>query len=695
LFKNIDKYGLERKVDGNLGFTYRVVSSPLNKKPEAVVANALGSQFKNKDEDANVTAVKQSLAGSSVSENKKSQLSGPSSKRHKITASGNPAFGGIGNMNNMAGSSVGSLTPYYRILEGIINEDDWTTKRLLYRDIYSYDLAGAVVDLFANLPFSDFNLTGIEDKGILNTYREAIADLPLRTMLPAITVDYLVNGAFLGSLDYRDSKFKYLFPFNLDDATIQNLGLFIGDPIVDITLPRQMQSVLSITGDPRVDALKAKLPDYIKNTDKSNKIQLDPETTMYIPRGGMSTANMGSSFFNRILTIHLVEKALIKGTIESAQRRQRAIMHIQAGIDGVWEPSNEELTQIANLVLAADLDPISGIVVTRNGVQFSDIKAGADFWNWTEIFDFATTAKLECLGVNEGILKGDSSFNTLEAALSSFMDNVNTTRDVITNKVFEDKLFKIVAKDNGFYKTEKEQEQGNSVLSSTQKVEYINPLTVTAAKTDDDGREYNMPSILWERQLKPRADTDYLQILETLESKGIPIPLRLYAAAGGENIDELIGAMDSDAELQIQIADNKKKLIQEAKKEKVEKFLNIENIDMYDEDEGGMDFGMDRGGMDYMSDMGNESEPEPMSEEPSEDVGETASSLNKTINHGVLSNANKARHITELDNLYGPRVRDSEGRRRPMTAEMKKHIEEKANQQINTALKNLSKKGGL
>ena len=695
MFKNIDKYGLERKVDGNLGFTYRVVSSPLNKKPEAVVANALGSQFKNKDEDANVTAVKQSLAGSSVSENKKSQLSGPSSKRHKITASGNPAFGGIGNMNNMAGSSVGSLTPYYRILEGIINEDDWTTKRLLYRDIYSYDLAGAVVDLFANLPFSDFNLTGIEDKGILNTYREAIADLPLRTMLPAITVDYLVNGAFLGSLDYRDSKFKYLFPFNLDDATIQNLGLFIGDPIVDITLPRQMQSVLSITGDPRVDALKAKLPDYIKNTDKSNKIQLDPETTMYIPRGGMSTANMGSSFFNRILTIHLVEKALIKGTIESAQRRQRAIMHIQAGIDGVWEPSNEELTQIANLVLAADLDPISGIVVTRNGVQFSDIKAGADFWNWTEIFDFATTAKLECLGVNEGILKGDSSFNTLEAALSSFMDNVNTTRDVITNKVFEDKLFKIVAKDNGFYKTEKEQEQGNSVLSSTQKVEYINPLTVTAAKTDDDGREYNMPSILWERQLKPRADTDYLQILETLESKGIPIPLRLYAAAGGENIDELIGAMDSDAELQIQIADNKKKLIQEAKKEKVEKFLNIENIDMYDEDEGGMDFGMDRGGMDYMSDMGNESEPEPMSEEPSEDVGETASSLNKTINHGVLSNANKARHITELDNLYGPRVRDSEGRRRPMTAEMKKHIEEKANQQINTALKNLSKKGGL
>jgi len=690
MFKNISKYGLEKQVDGKLGFAYRVVSSEL-KKPEAVVANALGSSLQNKNisSEKNLKAVEQRLSECSATE----KLPSPSGKKkHKVTASGVPAFGGIGNANNMAGSSVGSLTPYLPILDGIINADDWVTKRKIYRDIYSYDLAGAVVDIFANLPFSDFNLVGIDDKGVLDTYASAIANLPLRSMLPAITVDYLVNGAFLGSLDYRDSKFNYLFPHNLDDAIIKNLGLFVGDPIVDVKLPPQILEVLDITGDPRIDALKEKLPPYMtSDRNGNNVIQLEPEYTMYIPRGGMSTANMGSSFFNRILTIHLVEKALIKGTIESAQRRQRAIMHIQAGIDGVWEPTNEELTQIANLVLAADLDPISGIVVTRNGVQFSDIKAGSDFWNWTEIFDFATKAKLEALGVNEGILSGDASFNTLEAALSSFMDNITYTRELISNKVFEEKLFKIVAKDNGFYKENKT----GAVLSTIdepKKVEYINPLTILAVNNnkDEDGREYNMPTILWERQLKPHADTDYMEILQRLEEKGIPIPLRLYAAAGGENIDDLIKAMDNDAELQIKIAENKKALIEDAKREKVLKFLNVEGADSFDE--GGFDnndFGGDNFGSDNFGDD-NFSDNEPSGEE--ENPENTLSSSVNNINKGILSSANKARHITELDNLYGPRIRDSEGRRRPLTPEMRKHIEDKANQQISDALKKMSEK---
>lgn len=640
MLKNIDKCGFYKTFDGKIQF------SPKNSNPNSKKDAAVGT----------VVTASQLLEKQSEKENKKSTESVVKNitdkKKYKTTS----AFAGAVNTGlggGVSAFSFGTTTPYNRILDGIINEDDWQTKRKIYNDIYTYDLAGAVVDLISNLPYSEFNLVGIDDPAIIEGYEKAIAGLHLDQLMPAITTDYLVNGAFVGSLNWDDvnSRFTALMPHSLDDCEVIDVGIFGAEPIINLELGDAFNEVLAKRGDPRIDRVLDNLPDYLKNGITSGTIELNPATTMYIPRRGKSDTNLGYSYFNRILTIHLLEKALIKGTIETAQRRQRAIMHIQAGIEDSWEPTAEELSDLASYFQAADLDPISGIVVTRNGVNISDVKQGHDFWAWDETFDFATNAKMRALGVNEAILSGDASFNTLEAALSSFIDNIATIRNRLTQEVFTNKLFAITAYKNG-YKVDKNS-KATEVLSK------VNPLFKTKAANINsnidigDLSQYQIPQVQWVKQLKPKADKDYLDILNDLSEKGIPISLRMFAAAGGENIDDLVAGMDDDNDLRLEIAEKKKELIDDAQKDKTERLLGIENID--------------------------EILPQP----EADDDGFTAKLEAYTReNAGIINNKKKFRNLAKLDEIYGVREYDNAGHRRILTATRKKQLEDKIHKQM-------------
>ena len=652
MLKNIDKCGFYKSFDGKIQFSKKVTSSNQNKTSVGAVRTGT-EKLKNQ-----------------INSSKKVESTNIDTSKHKYQTTSAFGFGGNSGtgMGGITAQALGTSTPYMRVLDGIINEDDWITKRKIYSDIYTYDLAGAVVDLISNLPYSEFNLMGIDDPAIIDGYNKAISGLHLDQLMPAITTDYLVNGAFVGSLNWDsvNSRFSALMPHSLDDCEITDIGLFGAEPVIDLTLGDTFGDLLSKRGDPRIDRLFNNLPDYLREGAAQGTIQLNPITTLYIPRRGKSDSNIGNSYFNRILTIHLLEKALIKGTIETAQRRQRAIMHIQCGIEDSWEPTSEELNDIASYFQAADLDPISGIVVTRNGVNISDVKQGHDFWSWDETFDFAVNAKMRALGVNEAILSGDASFNTLEAALSSFIDNISTIRDKLTREVFTNKLFAITAYENN-YKLNKKS-NNNQVLSSI-----VNPLfnrhitTVASPSMSNldigDLSQYAIPTVQWVKQLKPKADKDYLDILNQLSEKGIPISLRMFAAAGGENIDDLVASMDDDNDLRLEIADRKKELIDDAIKDKTEKYLGIENID----------------------------ELLPQSPDNDNEMYAKLEAYTKE-NQGIINNKKKYRNLAQLDEIYGVREYDNTGKRRILTSTRKKQLENKIHKQIAEAYVSLDEK---
>ncbi len=207
--------------------------------------------------------------------------------------------------------------------------------------------------------------------------------------------------------------------------------------------------------------------------------------------------------------------------------------------DDNWEPTAEELNAIVSLFQQGDLDPLGAILATRQSVQPSEIRQGGDFWKYTDILGDTTSIKLRSLGISEAFLSGDASFNTGEAALSVFIESIRSYRDMLTHRVFTNKLFPIIAVVNNFRRTDQKQNAADRTA-----IQY----------NVNDSSKLIIPSVKWHKSLAPHTDRDTLDILTTLTDKGVPIPLRMWAAAGGISENDLLQDLKEDKDFKAKIA---------------------------------------------------------------------------------------------------------------------------------------------
>ena len=414
----------------------------------------------------------------------------------------------------------------------------------LYRNIYDYDtVAGTAVDLIVTLPFSDIHLVHPDQK-ILDIYEESLDRLRIVQQLPLLAAEYYVIGFVVASLIFDDKAGVWddmviHSPETIDIDPIPVQGF---DPKINFMVPKKLKQFLR-SKDPRdVDARSVMPEALIKKLMSSKSVPLEPLNTLYLPRKSHPN-DLGTSYFLRIIPLYILEQTLTYGTLISARRRQRAIMHITVGLDDVWEPTIDEIQTITEMFVQADSDPQGAIVGTRTGVQVDEVRQGSDFWKISEEGDYLTQAKLRALGLNESFLSGDATYSTMEVALSVFVESLRAFRDDFTQRIFYHKLFPTLAKANGFIKR-------------TQ-AELSHRIRIVRGKHEET--EYQMPEVHWAKQLKPEADMNYLDVLEKVEEKGVVIPLRTWAAAAGMSLKNLLAAEEDDIEVRKKIKDWKKK----------------------------------------------------------------------------------------------------------------------------------------
>lgn len=333
-----------------------------------------------------------------------------SSANNIATAAGfagpSPLAGGIG---ADIGGPVLSGIDTAPVLSGIIDitgsRHHDLNKRLLdmYRDIYYFDsVAGATVDMYANLPFSDYTLGGLDDKD-LEKFNESLNLLSILTLLPEITIDHLVLGAHISIpiFDAERKVFKDLMPIAPDACEYVIPPLYNQDPIIEYKLEERYSAFFKSKSN-RVQELIAQLPKNLINSLQKGKFELDPLTTIWLPRRTLTGA-LATSYFKRLLLLHLTEKSLWRGTLIESQRRIRSIVHIVCGDDS-WEPTPEDMQYINQLFLNADIDPLGAYVATRNGVQATELKQGGEFWKVFDTWGDTVPAKFRSLGVSEAFL---------------------------------------------------------------------------------------------------------------------------------------------------------------------------------------------------------------------------------------------------------------------------------------------------
>lgn len=415
------------------------------------------------------------------------------------------------------------------------NENFLTT---YYRDCYYYDsVAGSTVDIIANFPFSDYTLTGIEDSDI-PVFSESLSRVNIRSLLQEISTNYMVDGAFIGSLVYNktDKVFQDVMVHDAMNSTISQNPFYAVDPVISVNSANALNEFLGM-GSPYVEQMMKAYPRGLLDTFRSGSVVLDPLTTLFMQRRGLRDRTH-ASFLKRLLPVYMLEKLLYRGTLVEATKRLRSTSHITAG-DDVWEPNNAELSAILADFQRSELDPLGAWVITRNGVQINEIRPGGDFWKWSDNIDTFTPFKLRALGISEAFLSGDASYATAEAAISIFMDNMDAFRQNLTHRIFSSKLFPLVAVLNGLYKNPKEARQVRGPQDLMYNLGNIKNLRI--------------PEIRWHKSLEGENKESEFDMLEKLSDKGFVVPLKMWAAAAGVDISMMMRDLEEDQEIKRQI----------------------------------------------------------------------------------------------------------------------------------------------
>lgn len=270
-------------------------------------------------------------------------------ERNRVVASGGAETASItggsmfngftsgGMLNSRSMSYInGAMAQYDTLLSGLISEDEENLYRF-YRDMYHYDsVAGSAVDLLSTLPFSEFTLVGM-DKEKIATYQTSIERLSFKTILPEISVEYLVMGKFIGSLVVKASKkvFTDMMSHTPENATITPSPFMSVDPIIRMKQSQAVREFLA-SDDKRLREIREAMNGSFLRALRAEEMVLDPATTLFLPRKTFATDIKGTSFLKRVLPVYLIEKTLYRGTIIEAGRRQRSLLHLEMGESGEW-----------------------------------------------------------------------------------------------------------------------------------------------------------------------------------------------------------------------------------------------------------------------------------------------------------------------------------------------------------------------
>lgn len=451
-----------------------------------------------------------------------------------------------GGFQNTSMSSMPIEIDIDPLLKDIVFSEDLEQKRLIeriYKDIYYNDpIGGSTVDLTAAMTFSDFNLGGISDPKASEIFKETLDRLNVRTLLPDASIDYQVTGAFVGSMPYSEARntFVDIIPYQHANCKIDPLPFYSQDPIITTAMPESFKQIMK-SDSPRVSKLREYLGENISSQLTQDALELDPLSTLYIPRKTFSTS-AGVSYYRRILPIWLLEKNLFRGTLVESARRQRGILHLTLGDGDQWEPTLSEMQVAMDLFQNADADPLGAVIATRMGISTDEIRQGGDFWKVTDLWDQTSQAKLRALMVSEAFLSGEASFSTGDTGLTVFIEYLRQYRDVMTYRMFYNKIFPLVSALNGFTVNRhgKLVKKGN-LLSQVD--------IMRNHETLQDGSKLLIPSVHWSKSLKPEGDGSYMDMLQQLSEKGIPVPMRAMAAAGGFNLEQLLAGQEDDFRL--------------------------------------------------------------------------------------------------------------------------------------------------
>lgn len=155
------------------------------------------------------------------------------------------------------------------------------------------------------------------------------------------------------------------------------------------------------------------------------------------------------------------------------------------------------------------------------------------------VYDLTMDEGSEPAFVANGIVV-HNSYSTAESAVNSFTDSMLSFRQFLTYKIFQSRIFPLIAVLHNLYKDKRRSFSDDASIG-------------TIYKNLGNINNLKLPTIQWHKSLEGKDSESQFDMLERLSEKGFVIPLRMWASSAGLDMSALMRDLAEDAQLKAEM----------------------------------------------------------------------------------------------------------------------------------------------
>lgn len=398
-----------------------------------------------------------------------------------------------------------------------------------WRLFYKLDpVIGNCIDMYSNLPWSNFELTGEGIEGeIRQKYEYMCRESQLLAMLPYFVSEYLAIGEAVPHCFYSNDEgvFTHIAMHNPDQLEVIDAPFIKMDPIIEFVPDERLRSVLT-SNSPQLMGLRQKMPpELLSRLQSRQNIPLSPINATFIPRKLHPYDTRGTSILSRLWRVLMLEDSVFNATIQTARRHAGPIKVAKLGnAQTGWIPPPEQERRLLELLAQAEMDPNAWLVY-HYGIQFDMIGTTDKIMSVNREYDIIERIKLVGLGISKSFLHGEVSYASSATGLQVFLQRLKALRMFFEQKWIYPKFFRPIAEINGWIKPKP--------------AEVAHRFRVKrSARELAEQDAYIIPKIVWDKSLDPQISGDLIQAMSNLEQIGVKFSKTSKMAAVGYSFEE-------------------------------------------------------------------------------------------------------------------------------------------------------------
>lgn len=398
-----------------------------------------------------------------------------------------------------------------------------------WRLFYKLDpVIGNCVDLYSDLPWSNFELTGEGIEGeIRQAYEYMCRETQVLALLPHFVREFLVVGEAVPHTFFDNAKgvFTYIALHNPDQLEVTDAPFIKMEPVLEFIPDDRLRAILT-SDQPALRKIREKMPtELINRLNARQNIPLSSLNATFIPRKLHPYDTRGTSMISRMWRVLMLEDAVFNATIQTARRHAAPLKVAKLGNpQSGWIPPPEQEKRLLELLAQAELDPNAWLVY-HYGIQFDTIGTTDRVMSVNREWDVIERIKLVAMGISKSFLHGEVSYASSATGLQVFMQRLKTMRMFFEQKWLYPKFFRPIAEINGWIKPKP--------------AEVAHRFRVKrSARELEEQNAYIIPKIIWDKSLDPQVNSELINAIAQLEGIGVKFSKTTKMASVGYSYEE-------------------------------------------------------------------------------------------------------------------------------------------------------------